>query len=186
MNRPGFFHGVAIAIVLGLAASLLVAAMLPFVTTATVARFVIAGLALAYLLYLLSQSGERTGRVTVLATWAAMTLATWWFVPWFPLYLLIQVAAIWLVRSLYFYSGVFPALLDLGLCGLSTAFALGTLARTGSVFLAAWCFFLVQALFVAIPPTMRKRTAPPGPAADNDFERARREAEAALRQLITR
>lgn len=186
MKRPTFFHGVAVAIVLGLAASLFVAAMLPCVATATVARLVIPGLALVYLLYLLSQSAERTGRVTALAAWSAMTLATWWFVPSFPLYLLVHVAAIWLVRSLYFYSGVFPALLDLGLSGLSAAFALGTLARTGSVFLAAWCFFLLQALFVAIPATMQRPAANTRPEDADDFERARRQAEAALRQLITR
>lgn len=184
MKRPTFFHGVVAAVVLAIAASMFVAALLPFVGTAAVARLVVAGLALAYLLYLLRQSGERTGRVVTLTLWSALAVATWWFVPSFALYLLIHGIAIWLIRSLYFYSGVFPALLDLGLSGLGAVFALGTLARTGSVFLAVWCFFLVQALFVAIPATVRKSPAPP-PAANDTFERSRRAAEAALKQLIT-
>jgi hypothetical protein len=55
------------------------------------------------------------------------------------------------------------------------------------VFLAIWTFFLVQALFVAIPPAMTgKRKPERNTAADNEnFERARRQADAALRQLFT-
>ena len=185
MKRPTFIHGVIVAAGLGIAASAFVAALLPFVGTATVARIVVPALSLAYLLYLLPKSGERTGRVTTLTLWTAMTLAAWWFVSSFALYLLIHAASLWLIRSLYFYSGVIPAALDFGLSGLSAVFAFGTLARTGSVFLAVWGFFLVQALFVAIPASLRRRPAPPPAEAADSFERSRREAEAALKQLIS-
>jgi hypothetical protein len=55
------------------------------------------------------------------------------------------------------------------------------------VFLATWCFFLVQALFVAIPPAIKSaQKAQRNTAADNEnFERAKRNADQALRQLFT-
>jgi hypothetical protein len=116
-----------------------------------------------------------------------MAAVTWWIAPPLPLYLLIHVGAVWLVRSLYFYSGIMPALMDLGLNALSVSAAVWAITRSGSVFLATWCFFLVQALFVAIPPAVQRKAKPEmNTAVDNDsFERARRQADAALRQLFT-
>jgi len=188
MKRPGFLQSVVVAAVLAIAGAAFVAAFLPFIGTVTVARLVVPGLALAYLLFLLSRSEERSGRLTTLALWGAMAIASWLFVSSFTVYLLIHAGAIWLVRSLYFYSGVLPALADMGLTGTSVVFALGTLFRTGSVFLATWTFFLMQALFVVIPATLvraRAADSPATPAGNDDFERSRRQAEAALKQLIT-
>jgi hypothetical protein len=187
MKRPGFLHGVVVAAVFGFFASAFVATLTPFVGFGSVVRLVIPALGLAYLLYLMSRSKERLGRVTTLSLWGALAVITWWVAPPFPLYLLIHVSAIWLIRSLYFYSGVMPALLDLGLNALSISAAVWALTRSGSVFLATWCFFLVQALFVAIPPTVKGRKKPErNTAVENEtFEQARRQADAALRQLFT-
>jgi hypothetical protein len=187
MKRPGFLHGVVVAAVFGFFASAVVATLTPFVGFGSVIRLVIPALGLAYLLYLMSRSKERLGRVTTLSVWSALAIVTWWVAPPFPLYLLIHIAAIWLIRSLYFYSGVLPALMDLGLNALSISAAVWAITRSGSVFLATWCFFLVQALFVAIPPTIRRKTKPVrNTAVENEtFEQARRQADAALRQLFT-
>jgi hypothetical protein len=135
----------------------------------------------------MSRSTERLGRVTTLSLWSVLAVVTWWVAPPLPLYLLIHVGAVWLVRSLYFYSGVIPALMDLGLNALSISAAVWAITRSGSVLLATWCFFLVQALFVAIPPAMTGKKKPEcNTAADSEnFERARRQADAALRQLFT-
>jgi hypothetical protein len=188
MKRPAFIHGVIVAAILGFFASAVVATFTPLMGLGAIIRLVIPGLALAYLLYLFSRSGERVGRVTTLTLWTVVAAVTWWAAPPLPLYLLIHVAAIWLVRSLYFYSGMLPALLDLGISTLSISAAVWAITRSGSVFLATWCFFLVQALFVVIPPAIRNRQKPGNnPAADNaSFERAKRHADAALRQLFTR
>jgi hypothetical protein len=185
MKRPGFIHGVVAAAVLGFGASASIAVFAPFLGTGLVSRLVIPGLALAYLLYLFSRNSERTGRVTTLVLWSAMTLASWWLAPPLPIYLLMHAGAVWLVRSLYFYSGILPSLLDMGLTGLSVVTSIWALSRTGSVFMGTWCFFLVQALFTAIPQSMRNRPGPVSPATSNEFERARRQADAALKQLIT-
>ena len=119
--------------------------------------------------------------------WIALSAVTWWVAPPLPLYLMIHVGAIWLVRSLYFYSGVMPALMDLGLGALGVSATVWAITWSGSVFLATWCFFLVQSLFVAIPPAVQRKAKPERhtPADNEHFERARRQADAALRQLFT-
>ena len=187
MKRPTFFHGVIVAAVLGFFASAIVATLTPFVGLGAVVRLVIPALALAYLLYLFSRSTERLGRVTALSAWTVLAVLTWWVAPPLPLYLLTHVAAIWLLRSLYFYSGLVPALMDLGISTLSVSATVWAISRSGSVFLATWCFFLVQALFVAIPPALaKKRTEQRStPAESEQFEVARRQADQALRQLFT-
>lgn len=188
MKRPTFLHGVGVAAVLGFFASVVIATLTPFVGLGAVVRLMIPALALAYLLYLFSRSGERTGRVTTLTLWAVLALASWWLQPPLALYFLLHAGAIWLLRSLYFYAGVVPALLDLGLSAFSIAAAAWALTRSGSVFLATWSFFLVQALFVTIPPALRRRqtVTPDATVPDDDFERARQRADAALRLLMTR
>jgi hypothetical protein len=188
MTRPGFFQGAIVAAVLGFFASALVATLTPFLGLGTAFRLLVPLLGLAYLVYLLKRSDERLGRVTTLTFWAAMSVVTWWVALPLPLYLLIHVGAIWLIRSMYYYSGVVPALMDLGLSALSVSAAAWAISRSGSVFLATWCFFLVQALFTAIPATIQgKRNAKYNTPADNgNFEGARRQAEAALHQLFTK
>jgi hypothetical protein len=187
MKRPSFFHGVLVAAVLGFFASAIVATLTPFVGLSAVVRLVIPALALTYLLYLFGRSEERVGRVTTLFLWGALAAITWWVAPPLPLYLLIHVGAIWLVRSLYFYAGVMPALMDLGLSALSISATVWATIQSGSVFLATWCFFLVQALFVVIPPAVkRQHGATQNAATDrNKFEHAKRNADQALRQLFT-
>jgi len=187
MKRPTFFHGVIVAALFGFFASAVVATLTPFVGVGAVLRLVIPALGLAYLLFLFSRSPERIGRVTTIALWTALAAVTWWVSPPLPLYLLIHVGALWLVRSLYFYSGVLSALLDLGISALSVSATVWAMTRSGSVFLATWCFFLVQALFVTIPPTVSARPQQQRNTAveSEDFERAKRRADQALRQLFT-
>lgn len=187
MKRPSFLQGVLVAAVLGFFASALVATLTPFVGLGAVIRLVIPALGLAYLLYLFSRSDERLGRVTTLTLWGALAAVTWWVAPPLPLYLLIHVGSIWLVRSLYFYSGVMPALMDLGISAFSVSATVWAISRSGSVFLATWCFFLVQALFVTIPPAIKRRQkSQRNTAIESDsFEQARRQADQALRQLFT-
>ncbi|MDH3663224.1 MAG: hypothetical protein OEU92_24925, partial [Alphaproteobacteria bacterium] len=81
MNRPGFFHGVIVAAVLGFFASAIVATLTPFVGLGAVVRLMIPLLGLAYLLYLLNRSSERLGRVTTLTLWTAMSAVAWWVAP---------------------------------------------------------------------------------------------------------
>lgn len=187
MKRPTFFHGVVVAAVLAFAASVVIGALTPFVGVGSIVRLVIPAISLAYVMYLLRSSTERVGRITTLSLWSALAVAVWWIGPPLPFYVLVHVGAVWLVRSLYFYSGIFPALMDLGLSAMSVTAFIWAASRTGSIFLAAWSFFLVQALFVVIPTTIARKKAPSSASVtDNEsFDRARRQADQALQQLFT-
>lgn len=184
MRRPTFMHGVIVAAVLAFVASVVVATLTPFIGLGSVVRLMIPALSFAYILYLLRSSYERTGRITTLSLWSALAIVTWWISPPLPFYVLTHVGAVWLVRSLYFYSGIFPALMDLGLSAFSVSAFVWAVSRTGSVFLATWCFFLVQALFIAIPPAIKKSRRTSDSPGNEPFDRASRQADEALRALI--
>lgn len=183
MNRPTFFAGVAVALALAVGASIVATTMAPLFGSGLTARLLVPALSLAYLLWLLARSDTRAGQVTALALWALGAAVLSWFAPPLPAYLCAHAGAIWFLRSLYAYSGVLPALADLALTGFSLLAAVWALSHTGSLFMATWCFFLLQALWVLIPLTLHE--PPAANDLDSRFERARQSAEAALRQLIT-
>ena len=184
MSTPTFFRGVLVAGALAAVAAAGFATLVPFVGFGSVVRLGLPVISFAYILYLLKASNERTGNIATLSLWSALAIATWWVAPPLPFYVLIHAAAIWLVRSLYYYAGAIPSLMDLGLSALSICGFVWALTRTGSVFLATWSFFLVQALFVVIPPAIGRQAETPN--ADNGtFDRARRQADEALRALAS-
>ena len=74
-KRPGFVQGVIVAAVFGFFTSAIVATLTPFVGFGSVIRLVIPALGLAYLVYLLSRSKERLGRVTTLTLWGMLAVA---------------------------------------------------------------------------------------------------------------
>ncbi len=185
MKRPTFLEGAAVALGASLASSILFSALSPFIPGPDLLKLLIAALGLAYTLYLFKRSPERLGQLVTLAGWALSTLTIWLLNPPLMPYLLLHIGLIWLIRSLYFYSSLFASLADLGLGGLGLAAALWAAVNSGSLLLSIWCFFLVQALFSAIPPKLKKRPAP-ATAADataDRFQQAEQAAETALRRL---
>jgi len=171
------------AFVLCLAGAAVLAALTPLVGAAGATRAVIAALGFAYVLYLVGGSGERVGRVTTLVLWTAIaTVVGLAHVP-FVAYALVHVGLVWLVRSLYYYTGLLPALADLCLSLLGAAFAAWAAQRSGSAWLAFWCFFLVQSLHVLIPASLAMRSSIANEVGDDAFARAHRAAEAAVRRL---
>ncbi len=191
MKRPNFFEGVVVGIIASIAASALFTTLIWFFSSANVLAFIVTVISFAYILYLISRSPEKTGRIVVLTAWSI--IATLLLLLPLPLTLLIFVHAIllWLIRSLYFYSSLLSSLIDLGLTGLSLAVALWAGIHTNSLFLSTWCFFLMQALFVVIPTRMTKQTTTQTinqtitPEREDAFESAHRSAEVALRKLST-
>ena len=182
-TSPSFGHALGAAFVLSIGGTAVLAALGPFVGAGTALRAVIALLGLAYVLYLMGRSGERVGRVTTVALWTAGACLAWFTGLPFVAYLLVHVGLVWLVRSLYYYSGLLPALADFGLTLLGAAFAAWAAQRSGSAWLALWCFFLIQAFHVLIPAAMNERKTVSGAATDDAFARAHRAAESAVRRL---
>lgn len=185
MKRPGFLEGAGVALAAAAAGTVLHTALTPLVSQPAALRAVIAGIGLTYLLYLLSRSPERLGRLTAVAAWVVMAAAAWLLHPPLPLYVLLHLGSLWLVRSLYFHARPLAALADLGLTLLALAAAVWATLETASLFLALWCLFLVQALFVVIPSRPGRSAPPgsPGAAEEDGFRRAHRAAEAAVRRL---
>ncbi len=185
MKRPGFLQGVGVALLAALLGEVLFVALSPLLGSVTALYLVIASASFFYILYLLRHSGIRLGRITTLLAWLSITVATAWAGPPLMLYVLIHVAMIWLVRSLYFYSSLLPALADLGLNAVAVAAVVWATVQSGSLLLALWCFFLLQAMFVAIPRNMNKSSSQArGEEAEPDrFAQAHRTAQSALRKL---
>ena len=185
MKRPGFLQGVGVALVAALLGEVLFVALSPLLGSVTALYLVIATASFFYILYLLRSSGVRLGRITTLLGWLSITIATAWAGPPLMLYVLTHVAMIWLGRSLYFDSSLLPAMADLGLNVVAVAAVVWATAQSGSLLLALWFFFLLQAMFVAIPRNMNKRPAQSrdGEVEPDRFELAHRTAQAALRKL---
>jgi len=180
-HSPSLGTGLFAALVLSAGGAALLAALAPWVGLGPALRAVIALLGLAYVIYAIGRSGERVGRITTLVCWLVVASGAW--LAGLPLvaYVLVHLGAIWLVRSLYYYSGLMPALADLGLTMLGASFAVWAAQRADSAWLAFWCFFLVQAFHVSIPTSLTRSSAPEAP--DDAFARAHRAAEAAVRRL---
>jgi hypothetical protein len=184
MKRATFLEGVAVAIAASLAAGACYAALTLAFSNAAALRFVVAGLALAYVIYLLGRNEERVGRITVVALWCVCASALWLLAPPFVTYLCAHLSVVWLVRSLYFHSSLLAALADLGLVALGLAAALWSVTRSHSVALSVWCFFLVQALYVAMPARLEAKNATRAATLPEDrFQHAHAAAEAALRRF---
>ncbi len=183
-RQPSFARNLSAAFVLALCGGAVLAALAPWLGGATALRAVIALVAFAYVLYVIGASGERIGRITTIACWCVAAGGAW--LAGLPLvgYVLVHVGLVWLVRSLYRYSGMLPALVDLALSLLGAAFGVWAAQRSGSVWLALWCFFLVQAFHTLIPATLAKR-GDSGAETEDAFAHAHRAAEAAVRRLTS-
>jgi hypothetical protein len=182
-HKPKFLEGVAVALLLSVIGAALFGMFHPFLTAGLLLRLLLGGIGLLYVLYLLLRSRERVGRITVLSLWLLASMVIWLFYPPFLVYVMLHLALIWLIRSLYFYSGVLPSLLDLGLNALALLLALAAGLHTQSLFIGLWCFFLCQALFVFIPSTLQRKAATPPQAVEDRFESAHRAALVAVRKL---
>ena len=182
---PSLGTGLAAAFVLSACGAALLAALSPWLGGGTALRAVVALLGFAYVVHAMVRSGERVGRLTTVACWLAAAGGVALLDLPLAGYVLAHLGAVWIVRSLYYYSGLLPALADLGLGALGAAFAVWAAQRSGSAWLALWCFFLVQAFHVLIPRSLTRRAAPAREGGEDRFARAHRAAEAAVRRLTS-
>ena len=188
MKAPSFFEGVVVALIASIAGEFVFMVLPWFVASKLAGLLLISLLSISYLIYLLRRSPLKTGRVTLLLVWAATSLIAVVLDGGFLVYLFLQLTFIWLSRSLYFHKGLFGALADLGLHGIAAAFGVWAYARSGSLFLALWSFFLVEALFPLLPGSASSNSSRYQDKSTNNplFEQAHRSALAALQRLSTR
>jgi hypothetical protein len=150
-RKLGFLGEIVFGLVISVAAAALALTLSFVLPGAFVARLIIAGLGLAVVVRSIARSEEKTGRIVTLVVWIVAAAAIWLSGAGLPTFVVVHAALAWLVRSLFAYSRLIDAGVDLGLTVLAVCFAIFAAVRTESVFLAAWCFLLVQALHVAIP-----------------------------------
>lgn len=185
MKRPTFMEGTVVAAVASIPGAAIFGALTLTVAAGPVLRVIIAGLSLSYVIYLLNRSSEHVGKITVVTAWIALASMVWWLAPSMPLYLILHVIVIWVIRSLYFHSGILASVADLTVNALALAAGASCGIYTGSIFIGIWCFFLTQALFVFIPSWLGQLDS--GEAnhsvRPDRFEIAHRAAEGALRKF---
>ncbi len=187
MRKITFWNGVVIAFLASVIGSIGFFVLTFIFSEDCTIRLLISVLAFAYILYLLSRSQERIGRITVMLAWFILLTMLWLFYPPLTLFLVLHILALWLIRSLYFYASLFSSLADLSLNALGIASSFWALHHTSSLFLTFWCFFLVQALFVYIPNEIKRPNLDETALANSEtaFKRAYQTAEAAVRKLST-
>ncbi len=185
MKSPALLDGVTFAVIVSLGAALAALLLGGLVIYGVVFELLLYAATLAYLLYLLKRSQARIGRVVAIATWAVISLACWFFDVALLQQVLVQAGIIWLVRSLYFHSSLFTALLDFGLVSAGLAAAAWALVSTGSVAAALWSFFLLQSLFCWLPQLARRHQGenPVSNQNQSSFQSAHRVALDAVRKL---
>ncbi len=183
MSHPSFAEGVLVALSGALAAAVGAQVLALILAPPAALSWVVVGLGLGYLVYLLGRSRERIGRLLTFIVWLFTTLVVGTLFPGIWPQVLAQLGLLWLARSLYYQSTPLGALLDLGLGLIGLAAAVWALERTGSLFLAVWSLLLIQALFSSIPS--RAGEEPLGRVETDTFANAERTAERALRRLTT-
>ena len=189
MHRPTLLEGVLVALVLSLSVSPLIV-FVQLVTGSLLAwKIVVMVLAYTYMCYLLARSERSSGRVTLGLLALTVLLASLVFNLRFATLLLLCVTLMWAVRSFAYSRSLVSAVLQGGVCILGCGAALMVYGHSGSLALALWSFFLVQAAFVFIPAHCLRRPAAPSGATLGDaldgFGRAYHAAEQALERLTT-
>jgi hypothetical protein len=186
MNKPDFIEGVVVAFMICITALIGFFIVGLLCNQTDTWRVLITMISLGYSIYLLGRSQQRTGRITVLASWLLIAIATWLYQSSLIHYALIHLTTLWLIRSLYFHINLRSVMLDLGLIVLGVAIAFWALIHSGSPLLSLWCVFLVQALFVAIPDTIKQASSTQTATNSNaKFQQALRTAESAMNSLTS-
>jgi len=189
-QRSGFLGEALYGFGVSIVAAAALAALSLILPLQTVVRILIAVIGLTVSLRAIRRSNEKTGRIVVLAIWGAMAAGLWTMGVELSFYAAAHVGMAWLVRSLFSYSRLIEAGLDLGLTFVAVGFALIAEARTESVFLACWSFLLVQALHVGIPQIAGRWNSTgeglPEPDPNREFEYAYRAADEAVQRIACR
>ena len=189
MHRPTLLEGVLVALVLSLSVSPLVVFVQLAIGSLLAWKIIAMVVAYAYMCYLLARSRRRSGRVTLGLLALTVLLASLVFDLRFPTILLLGVTLMWGIRAFAYSRSLVSAVLQGGVCVLGCGAALIVYGHSGSLALAVWSFFLVQAAFVLIPAQCMRWPATPSSAtpggAPDGFGQAYRAAEQALERLTT-
>ena len=183
MKQPTFLEGVLLALIAAISGTAIFSVLNLVMPADTILRLLISLLSLVYIGYLMARSSKRLGRITAFSSWILVSVIGLLLAPSLLLLVLLHCGFIWIVRSLYIHNAVLAATADLALTGLSLAAAIWAMLQSGSLFLTIWCFFLTQALFVAIPKNWSGKQVRTEPVEER-FYQAYQSAQKALTKLV--
>jgi hypothetical protein len=158
MQRPTVLEGILVALAASLLSSPLIFVLRLVLGAVLAWKVALVVLAYGYIVYLLARCGRSAGRITLallslLVFVASLLLELRW-----PSLVLVAVGLIWGVRACVYSRSLVPALLHGGLCLLGLGAALWAYAHSGSLALASWSFFLLQAAGVFVPLRLAQQT----------------------------
>lgn len=186
MKQPTLIEGMVVALAVSVAGATCFSVFTVIFAQGITLKVILALMSLGYIIYLLFRSQEKVGRITVTTLWLITAILAYLFAPSIGLYVLVHLGLIWLIRSLYYYQGILPALMDLGLTAMSLIAAIWAWSVSQSLLLGFWCFFLSQSLWVLNPKQLTGHSTPMRSSVPEDrFERAYRTAETAVRKLTS-
>ncbi len=187
MQRPTLFEGIIVALVGSLLLGPLVLLMQTLVGSLLAWKATVVVMTALYIAYLLAQSGRKQGRVTLGLGALAILCGGFVLNVHLSTLLLIALTLIWGIRSFAYSQNLLSAALQGGLCLLGCGAARLLYEHNGSLVLAIWGFFLLQAAFVLIPASLQRQgrsgDTPDRDAPQDRFARAYHTAEQALHRL---
>ncbi|MCB1607447.1 MAG: hypothetical protein KDI71_10775 [Xanthomonadales bacterium] len=179
MNAARFGRELALALVISIAAAVGYELSRRWLGSSQALKLNLLLASSAYFVVWLSWAGKRSGRLVAISLWLVMGAGLLVLNPGLSAWLLLPSILIWLARLWFRSAGPLAALADAALCSFALAAAIVSADHSHSLFLALWCYFLIQALNPFLPGT-----SPAAPRAHSDpFDAAARQAEAALRRL---
>src|SRR5262245_16633924 len=190
MQRPTVLEGILVALVVSLVASPVIFLLSLLLGPVMAGKAVIIVIAYTYIIYLLVKSGRTAGRTTLAVLSLLVLLASLVFEARLTTVVLVAVALIGGIRGCTYSRSLVAWLLHGGLCLLGLGAALWAYTHSGSLVLAVWSFFLLQALFVCVPPRINQQPVEEGGIAGgqevDSFVRAHQAAQKALGRLRTK
>jgi len=142
---------------------------------------------LVYTSHLLVTAHRRVGNITLSAANLSLAIALFALPTGNSIVLVALVALVSLNRSLLFHRSMLSFAADGFVSGVGIVFAGYLFSSTSNLPAALWGYFLLQSIFVMIPPRFSD-SAESFPAGEQDpvdpFQRSRRQAQAALQRLV--
>lgn len=148
MQRPTLFAGILVALIAGMVVGPVVFALSLMLGASMAWKTAIVVMAYAYIVYLLAESSRTAGRTTLAVLSLLVLLASLVYAVQWSLVALIAMALMGGIRAYAYSQSLVAALLHGGICLLGLGAALWAYAHSGSIALASWSFFLMQAAFV--------------------------------------
>jgi hypothetical protein len=180
MQRPTVLEGILVALAASLLISPLIFMLRLVLGTVLAWNAAIVVLAYGYIVYLLAKRGSSAGRITLALLSLLVCVTSLLLEPRWPALVFVAVGLIWGVRTCVYSRSLVTALLHAGLCLLSLGAALWAYAHSGSLALASWSFFLLQAAGVLVPPCLTQQTTDAGEQQVDSFTLAYQAAQKAL------